>query len=145
MKVNFTSNNQKRYKIYGIYKYSAIPVKLTDAQVEEVNQKRILPEDLFVKTNQAYSTAFYGPRDKAAIKILKYEDKGKDHPAANAKIFKTLPDGYKLENYKNKTYIAFNEINIAKEKKKFKLMTAGFITAYLGIIGAIAYRMVRKK
>lgn len=146
MKVNFTSDNKKRYKICGIYKYAKIPqVKLTDEQVKEVNKTRRLPGDLFVKTNETFSTAFYGPQAKAAIQIVKYENRGKEHPAAFAKITKTLPDGYKLENYKNKTYIAFNDVDIQKEKKKFKSIVGGLITSSFLALGAFVVNKVRKK
>lgn len=144
MKVSFTSNEKPHYKLFGNNKYLKMPEKLSDVQVNTVNTSRQLPKDLYVKTNEAYSSGrgFY---ISSRIKIVKYENRGKDLPMAKAKLMKTLPEGYKLQNYKNNTYLTYENTDIKKKKKNEKALWWVFGSVIsLAVLGFIKSLLTKK-
>lgn len=127
MKITFGVNVENKVKpplkIPGGYVKAP---KLTEDEVKQINETRVLPDGYYLGAHKSWGR---GDSGYAMINIEKNKSKG----LIGSDNFYTpiLPKGYELENYRGKTYLKEEGVNI---KKRDNIFLLGWLSASLAVV-----------
>lgn len=128
MKVSFVQNydNVAPTKFPSGNKYIGVP-KMTHEQVKKANLERTLPDDYYIHAYTPNSVRSMPTRMITITKGLPKVHYGQEF------ITKFIPKGLVLENYKNKTYLKEENVDIQKYNKKINIGLAVGAAAAAGM------------
>lgn len=132
MKITFGQSVEKRnkppLKVQGGYVKAP---KLSDDEIKQINETRVLPDGYYLGAHKPRGRGDSGPAYLNIQKDKKGWDDGFSVYGSDNFYTPILPKGYEVENYKGKTYLKEEGVNI---KKRDNLFLFGWLSASLAVV-----------